>query len=442
MVSDSGGTARAVREFDDCTLDYSPAELLLRLHRRHGPVIRFGTGRNRTVYLLGPEANQFIAANSQLFCWREAYEALIPVDGPTSMIVSDGEDHRRRRTLVQPALHHRQIDNYLNIMTENADAVIQSWQAGRTVDVYQEFRSAIRRSTIQSLFGPRLAADADFFGEQLQSLLDLIDRLPAMVTWQRRLRLPIWRRAVAARSRIDERIYAEIDRVRDVRAEEAGDGVLAALVHGRDATGNALSDLEIRDQVVTLIAAGYETTSAALAWAVYALLSTPGTWDQAAAEVRAVLGDRPPGRTDLRQLVYLNGVVQETLRLYPPAVITARKVVQDFEFAGRQVHRGTLLIASPYVTHRLPELWPDPLRFRPERWDARRPDYRKPGPHEYLPFGAGPHRCIGAVMATTEMTVMLARMLARTSLRLPSQRIRPTSYAAMRPRRGLLVETA
>lgn len=194
--------------------------------------------------------------------------------------------------------------------------------------------------------------------------------------------------------------------------------------------------------MISLIAAGYETTSAAMAWAIYAMLSVPGVWDAAANEVGAQVGGRVPHAGDLKGLTYLNGVVQETLRLYPPAVITARKVMRDLEFDGRRLRAGRMLIISPYVTHRLPELWPDPLQFRPTRWDPAAPDYRKAAPHEFLPFSGGTHRCIGSVFATTEMTVMLARLLARTALRLPPQRIRAGGYAALRPWHGLRVHVS
>ncbi|MCP2164193.1 cytochrome P450 [Goodfellowiella coeruleoviolacea] len=417
---------------------YWPAELLLAGYRRFGPVFGSG-GRHGFVYLLGAEANRFVLANSALFRWRDAFASLMPVDGETALIVSDGADHHRRRRLVQPAMHHRQITGYLAVMAENADAVIGRWRPGQVVDVYQQLRSAIRRSTIQSLFGRRLAAGADFFGERLQALLDLTDRLPQVVTAHQRLRTPLWRRAMTARAEVDQRLFAEIERTRRGGAD-TDDHVLATLVHGRDEDGAGLSDQEVRDQSVSLIAAGYETTSAAMAWAVYFLLTTPNAWERARAEVSAVLGDRPPGPADLRALTYLNGVVHETLRLCPPGVVVPRKVVRDFAFAGRTVRAGSTLLYSPYVTHRLPELWPRPLQFLPERWDASQPGYRKPGPHEFLPFGGGPHRCVGSVLATTELTVMLARLVARTSLRLPAQRVRPVSLAAMRPRHGLRVE--
>jgi cytochrome P450 len=311
---------------------YAPGEVLLWLYRRRGPVTRAG----QFVYLLGPEANRFVFANSELFRWREAFEGLVPVDGDTALIVSDGPEHRRRRRLVAPALHHRQIEHYLEIMSENADAVIDSWRPGQRLDIYQELRAAIRRSTIQSLFGRRLAADAPVLGEQLQVLLDLVDHLPAVVTWKRRLSTPHWRHAMVAREQVDAREQAEINRAREDATDE-DDNVLASLVHGTDETGDTLSDKEIRDQMVSLIAAGYETTSAAMAWAVYGLLSTPGVWDQAAAEVHDVLDGRRPAAGDLDRLPYLRGVVSETLRLYPPAVISARKVATAFEFDGTRV---------------------------------------------------------------------------------------------------------
>ncbi|NIJ11921.1 hypothetical protein FHU38_002265 [Saccharomonospora amisosensis] len=394
-----------------------------------------GAGRSGFTYLLGPEANRFVFANSDLFRWRDAFDWLVPVDGPTSMLLSDGDEHRRRRGLVQPTMHHRRVAGYLDTMVDNTDQVIDTWRPGDTVDVYQGFRAAIRRTTLRTLFGARLARDERFFGDQLQVLLDLCDALPQTVTWKRRLATPQWRRAMVARGRIDERIHTEIAHIRDVGGDDSD--VLTSLVHSRDEDGATLSDLEIRDQIVTLIVAGYETTSATLAWAIYSLLSVPGVRERARQEVRRVLGSRRPAPEDLKDLTYLNGIVRETLRLYPAVVVVGRKAARDFEFGGRVVRAGSMLAISPYVTHRLAELWHDPLRFRPERWD---PGYRKPAPHEYLPFGAGPHRCVGSTMAATELTVMLARLLARTSLRLPRQRVRPVSMISMRPRNGLWVQ--
>ncbi|WP_158019104.1 cytochrome P450 [Mycobacterium basiliense] len=421
-------------------MPYPPGEVLLALHRRRGPVINAGVGRHGFVYLLGGEANKFVFANSDAFSWRETFESLVPVDGPTALIVSDGPEHRRRRSVVAPGLRHRQVQDYVQTMVATADAMINSWRPGQRLDIYQQFRTAVRRSIAESLFGSRIAVHSDFLGEQLQPLLDLTHRPPQVMRLQQRFSTPGWRRAMAARKRIDALINAQIAKARTHPRPD--DHMLQTLISGRSEEGQLLSDNEIRDEVVSLITAGYETTSGALAWAAYTLLTLPGAWDTAAQEVQRALGGAAPTADDLPALPYLNGVVHETLRLYSPGVISARRVLRDLWFDGRKIPSGRLLIFSAYVTHRLPELWPAPTQFRPQRWDPDAAGYRKPAPHEFIPFSGGLHRCIGASMATTEMTVMLARLVARTTLRLPAQRVRAANFAALSPRPGLTVEVA
>ena len=417
---------------------YRPGEVLLALYRRWGAVINSGVGRHGFTYLLGPEANKFVFANADAFSWRETFQNLALVDGPTALIVSDGDDHRRRRSVVAPGLRHRQVQDYVQNMVCAVDTVIDGWRPGQRLDIYRQCRSAVRRSTVESLFGPRLAVHSDFLGEQLQPLLDLAQQLPQVVQLQRWVNAPGWRRAMAARRHIDDLVDA---RIAETRADpRPDDHMLRMLINDRGDEGYTLSDNEIRDQIISLIAAGYETTSGALAWAIFTLLSLPGAWDTAAEEVRRVFGGSPPTAADLDALAYLNGVVHETLRLYPPGVISARRVMRDLWFDGHRIRAGRLLIFSPYVTHRLPELWPEPTEFRPLRWDPGAADYRRPAPHEFIPFSGGLHRCIGSVMATTELTVMLARLVARTRLRLPAQRIRAGNVAALRPKPGLTVE--
>ncbi len=421
-------------------VSYLPGEALLALYLRRGAVINSGVGRYGYTYLLGAEANKFVFANADAFSWRETFESLAIVDGPTALIVSDGADHQRRRSVVAPGLRHREIQNYVQTMVSNIDTVIDGWRPGQRLDIYQQFRSAVRRSTAESLFGQRLAAHSDFLGEQLQPLLNLTHQLPQVMHVQRWANTPAWRRAMAARRRINNLIDAQVAEART--APRPDDHMLTMLINGRGDEGYALNDAEIRDSIISLITAGYETTSGAMAWAIYTLLTLPGAWDAAADEVDRVLGDRPPAAADLAALTYLNGVVHETLRLYTPGVISARRVMRDLWFDGHRIRAGRLLIFSPYVTHRIPEVWPEPREFRPLRWDPGSPDYRKPAPHEFIPFSGGLHRCIGAVMATTEMTVMLARLVARTRLRLPPQRIRAHNLAALSPRPGLTVEIA
>jgi cytochrome P450 len=430
----AGPKPRARRAIDQLRstveLATDPHRALPNLYRRFGPVCTLGVGSTRNVFLLGAEANRFVLGHSELFRWREAFDALVVVDGETALIVSDGADHQRRRRLVQPAFTRRQIDGYARTMRATADAAIDKWRPGQRVDLYQEFRRVIRRATIQVLFGPRLAHDEPELGRLLQHALAVVERPPP---WQRlqRLGTPAWRRATSARAAVADRVLAEVEqrRRRAATLASAADpdrsDVLSLLVGSRDEAGSTLTDREITDQVISLIAAGYETTSAAMAWAVRALLTDRSVWRQARASLDRAVGWR-----------YLDGVVSETLRLYPPAVVSVRSVAEPFSFAGVEVPAGSQLIYSPFVTHRLPELWPDPLRFEPTRWDPDRAEVRKPGPHEYLPFGGGPHRCLGAAFATTELTVLLERLLQRVSSRLEPSDASPVGLAAMRPRSG------
>ncbi|TEA04020.1 Pentalenene oxygenase [Mycobacteroides salmoniphilum] len=352
-------------------------------------------------------------------------------------MVSDGEEHRRRRSAVAAAFHHRHVDEYVRTMVTNTDTVIDRWRPGQRIDAYQEFRAAVRRSVAECLFGPRLAELSDTLGDELEPLLALTHLPPQQVSVESRLGSPRWRRAMKNRTRVEALIDAVIVDARV--APRPDDRLLTGLIDGRPGI-QPLSDNEIRDLVVSLIADGYETTSGALAWAIYALLTTPGAWETAVCEVRDVLGDRPPTASDLTSLIYVNGVVRETLRLYTPGVISARKVMRDLEFDGHRIRAGRMLIFSPYVTHRIPEIWPEPNEFRPQRWDPTSPRFQKPGPDEFIPFSGGLHRCIGSEMATAEITVTLARLIARTTPRLPAQRIRPRHFGSLRPWPALLLD--
>jgi cytochrome P450 len=276
---------------------YLPGEALLTLYRRRGPVIDSGIGQHGYTYLLGADANKFIFANADAFSWQRTFETLALVDGPTALIVSDGDDHRRRRSVVAPGLRHRQIQDYVQNMVSAIDSVIDKWRPGQRIDIYQLCRSAVRRSTAESLFGRRMADHSDFLGEQLQPLLDLTHQLPQVIQLQERLNLPGWRRAVAARSRINDLIDNEIASAR--AHPSLDDHMLTMLINGRGEEGYSLSDNEIRDSVVSLITAGYETTSAALSWAIYTLLMLPGAWERAVDEVNRVLGDRAPAAGDI-----------------------------------------------------------------------------------------------------------------------------------------------
>lgn len=409
------------------------AEWILRRSRRVGPIARGRLGQPYA-YLVGPEANEFVFAHDDHFSQYEAMKALIPVDGPTSVVVSDPPEHARRRALVRPGLQRRAVAGYVDTMARTASEALDTATPGEPFDAYELFRAAIRRSTMRCLFGERIATRADAVGEALQPLIELTSVPPQLLVVHEKLNTPLWRRAMAARAEVDAFVFAEIDRLAaDPEQEESQ--VLAILVGGRDGSGSGLTREEVRDQVVTLIAAGYETTSAAMGWALYGLGGRPDVLEAVRAQVSAVTGGGPVTAEHLPALRWVDAVVNEALRLYPPASISARYVRRELVFRGQRIKPGTMIVYSPYATHRSPEVFERPEEFRPERWL----DGRKPGPGEFVPFGGGAHRCLGSVMATTELTVMLATLLGRSSYRLEPQRVRAVGITSMRPRDGVRV---
>jgi cytochrome P450 len=213
--------------------------------------------------------------------------------------------------------------------------------------------------------------------------------------------------------------------------------VLDELLDARDEHGGQLTDDEVADQIRSLIAAGYDTTSGTLGWAVWALLAHPDETAKLRAELDAVVGGRPLRAEDVSELKALDRFVSEVLRLWGAAVVGARYAATSFEYLGHEVPAGSRVLYSPYVTQRLPELWPDPLAFTPDRWldDDVAP------PYSYVPFGGGPRRCIGFAFALLEIKAALVTVLARTELSLArGHRMRPTGVAAMYPRGGVPVQ--
>jgi cytochrome P450 len=414
-----------------------PYDDLLELRRRYGPVCEFGFGSQRYVLLFGAEANQLLLTDSPdrpNFLSRDVLSLLIPVVGACAMVVSDGADHRRRRSLVQPAFARQRIQGYLPVMLAEINRMLDGWRPGSAVDAFVEVRSCIRRIAIRSLFGDRLQARTDEIGHELETALRYINRSP-FLRFDHDLPGTAYRRAMEARARVDGYVRAEIAHR---RAEPADRGdVLDALLCNH--AGDRLDEQEVRDQVISLIASGYDSSSSAAGWAVYALLSHPQVYQRIRDEVAQVAGTAPLTTESLARMDYLGCTVSEILRLYTPGVLTGRTAVNSFEFAGQLIPQGAKVLYSQYVTHRLPELWPEPLKFRPERWDPRQPDYREPVPFSFVPFGGGYRRCIGFAFAELELRALIAELARRTTLSLAAETVQPVGVATMWPKGGVPV---
>ncbi len=406
------------------------------LHDRFGPVVDFGYGSGRMLLVFGPEANEHVLSTAaHTFEWGEAMQALVAVDGPTALIVSDGDDHRRRRRLVQPAFSIKRVDAHLGLVVTEVDRALAAWQPGAQLDASASLRDAVRRIVVRALFGEQLGADADRFGALLEPGLRYVQRLP-QGRFEHDLRVNPYARVQRSNRAADELVLAEVARRRAVGIDaDAHPDTLTALLAGVD--GEALSDDELLDQVRSLMAAGFDTTSGAASWLVLELGRNPGALAAVRAEVDAVLGDRVPTTDDLRGLPLTLGAVQEVLRMWPPGPAAPRMSIAPSELHGMEIPAGRLVLYSPYVTGRMPELWAEPERFDPTRWAPGAPE---PVPYSFVPFGGGSRRCIGFALATLELQVMAVRLVQQVEWRLRRSTVRPTGIATLTPKGGVPIE--
>lgn len=413
------------------------AWVLETLHERYGPVVDFGFERvQRAVLLFGPEANRYVLADDPgNFTWKEAMRLLEVVDGPQALLLSDGEEHRRRRRLVQPAFGIKRVDAQLALVVDEIDRALDDWRPGRTLDAHVDLRAAVRRIVVRGLFGYGLGAVADEIGERLEPALRYVGRTP-MTRIDIDLPWLAFGRAKAAARAVDELILAEVARRRAEGVDaDANPDTLSALLVAAEEVGDdeaPLDDGEICDQIRSLIAAGYDTTSSAAAWVVHALGAHPAAFAALRDQVRDTIGDRAPTIDDLKAMPLVDGVVREALRLWPPGLVGGRTAVADFEMLGHRIPAGRTVVYSPYITHRLPEVWGDPLVFRPERWA-----HGEPVPYSFVPFGGGYRKCIGFALATLELQVLAVRLAQRVTWTLDRPDARGAGLATFAPKGGV-----
>jgi cytochrome P450 len=406
------------------------------VHQRHGPVVDLGYGSSRMVLVFGAEANEHVISKAaSCFEWGEAMQALVAVDGPTALVVSDGDDHRRRRRLVQPAFSIKRVDAHLGLVVNEVDRALEAWQPGACLDASASLREAIGRIVVRALFGEELGAEADRFGALLEPGLRYVQKMPQQ-RFERDLRINPYARVQRSNRAADELVLAEVARRRAAGIDEdAHPDTLTALLAGVD--GETLTDEELVDQVRSLMAAGFDTTSGAASWLVLELGRNPGALAAVRAEVDEVLGHRSPTLDDLRAMPLTLGAVQEVLRMWPPGPAAPRKAIAPSELHGMTIPAGRMVLYSAYVTGRLPELWPDPERFDPARWAPGAPE---PQPYSFVPFGGGNRRCIGFALATLELQVMAIRIAQQVEWRNRNDTVKPTGIATLTPKGGVPIE--
>ncbi len=414
-----------------------PTGYLTRLAREYGDVASLGSGRRRMYLLSRPEyVQEVLVTHSRQFVKSRALERSKIVLGE-GLLTSEGDLHRRQRRLVQPAFHRDRVLSYAGVMTGQAARTSESWRDGLTLDVFGEMSSLTLAIAGETLFGADLRSEAAEVGEALSVVMgyfrtmllpfsDLLLYLP----------LPAVRRFDKARRRLDQTVYRIID-ARRQDAEGRSD-LISTLLLAQDSEqgGGGMTDALLRDEAITLLLAGHETTAVALTWTWYLLSQHPEVEEKLHTELDTVLGGRAPTADDLPRLEYTRRVITESMRLYPPAWAVGRRALVDYEAGGYVIPAGSVVIASQFVIHRDPRYFPEPLRFEPDRWTA---EGRASLPRfAYFPFGGGPRLCVGEQFAWMEAVLVLAALAREWRAKpVPGHPVELQPLITLRPRHGM-----
>jgi cytochrome P450 len=393
------------------------------LSQKVGPLVFFSHPEALQVILTGDDSGLFDAPG-------ELNVLVEPLLGPQSLIGLSGNRHRRMRQLLMPSFHGERMRSYGQLIRDITQEVLSELVAGEAFSVRKSMQKISMRVILRAVFGlnegPRY--------QQLERLLTaMLDRMSNPLSLGA-LFFPMlrqdfgpvspWGKFVRNRTEVDRLIYDEIAERRN-HPDASRNDILTLLLSARDETGEGLTDSELRDELMTLLVAGHETTATALTWALYWIYKLPMVREKLLLEIQGLNGALDPAA--LFRLPYLNAVCSETLRIYPVGLLTfPRRTKAPVELMGSTLEAGTVVVGCIYLAHHREEVYPDPDEFKPERFLDRRYS-----PFEYLPFGGGARRCIGMAFAQFEMKLVISSLLSKVQLALADTRsVRPV-------RRGL-----
>lgn len=404
--------------------------------KKYGDAVFFRFFKVPICLLVHPDyIEQVLATQQTNFTKSRDYRVLSYVMGE-GLLTSEGEGWRRQRRLVQPAFHHENITGYGSVMVDSATRMLDTWEDGDVRDMHKEMTRLTLEIVTRSLFGTNDLARADEVAVGLQSMMEEF-------TWHANLSfilpefvpLPVRRRLRRGIRLLDDVFYSII---KSRRMNPCGQGdLLGALLDLRHGDGLLMTDRELRDEMMTLLLAGHETTAVALTWTWYLLALNKETETKLHEELDAVLGDRDPNVADIPNLRYAEWVIKESMRLYPPAWGIGRRALADFKLGPYRLPAGTNIFLMQWITHRDERFYPEAERFIPERWDESTAGSELRH-FAYFPFGGGPRKCIGASFAMMESTLVLATLARRFRLELaPDARVELLPSLTLRPRFGL-----
>jgi cytochrome P450 len=416
-----------------------PIVLFEALARDFGPIAHYRIGREDIVFLNDPELiREVLVVQNDNFVKERTVQRTKMLLGE-GMITAEGDQHWSQRRAAQPAFHRRRIVGYGETMVRESLRMREEWKAGSQIDVSQAMIALTLEIVSQTLFGEKLGDDVHEISAAINQIMNLYNFLIILPAAEALVHFPIpqMRRFVRARARLDR----AVERILETRLKSSGehDDLLDMMLKSaevesvRDLTPAVTTNL--RDQLITIFLAGYETTANMMTWTWYLLSQNPEAEARLHEEIDRVLGSREATVEDVPQLKYCEMVISESLRLYPPAWAMGRKALDEFNLGPYFLPRGTTVLISQWVAHRNPKHFPDPLRFDPERFRPEAPPRPK---FSYFPFGAGPRQCIGEAFAWMEGVLVLATFAQKWRLRLvPGHPVEPQPLITLRPKYGM-----
>ena len=425
-----------LREFREDVLG-----LVVKSAAKYGDIVRCRLGPHIVHLLNHPDHAEYVlqrhAGNYDK--QTRSSETIRSISGE-SLLTCNGEFWKRQRRMDQPAFHHCQIAGFAGEMTAAADRMLDRWlgqtSPGAAIDISSEMARLTYSIVGQTLFSFDTEEDADVIERAMRVMLPHVfkrlgrivqvpDWIPTPVNWR-------FRRAL---NEVDRVVYQIIARHRE--AEEKGNpenDLLAMLMRARDPeSGAALGDTQLRNETITFLLAGHETTANALTWTFHLISQHPEVERLLVEEIRSVLGDRTPTLEDIPKLAYARRVIQESMRLYPPIWIIERRAIADDDIGGFHIPAGSAVVISPYSMHRHPAFWKRPEEFDPARFEER-------SPTAYIPFGAGPRFCIGNEFAMLEAMLITVMVMRKFHLRMvPGHPVEPMPDITLRSKHGMMM---
>ncbi|MCB9748793.1 MAG: cytochrome P450 [Myxococcales bacterium] len=419
-----------------------PLNFMLRMTRELGDVAPAQIGPAKLLFLSRPEhvRRVLMHKDGNLSKRTPVYRALARFLG-RGILTSEGDFWLRHRRIIQPMFSKQRLARFASVMTRAIeDMLARRWRdaiaRGDAFDIADEMTKLTLRIVVETLLGSSSTQDMEDLDQATESAQRYVQtRIGNVLVAPRWLPTAINRAATRGDATLDRIAYALIDD-RLSGQVEGGDDLLSALVSARDDEGRPMSRQQIRDEVVTLLVAGHETTANALAWAFMLLSRAPDVIARAREELARELAGATPDAANIRRLAYLRAVVSESLRLYPPVWVTGRLVLEPTRFGDVTARVGDVVLVSPWISHRRADFWTNPEGFDPARWMTG----ERPAPYTYFPFGGGPHKCIGDAFGLLEIMLVLATLLPRVQLDLvPGEPIIPDPMITLKPRGGVWV---